>query len=374
MLEWFNSEERKLLDQNFGLDFHNGKNPVLDNYMIQKRNQRPCLSPTDTHVVFQNDDYVQFWFQTPPCRFSESGKCTICNYWSGKRIPGLLENVLKEYKLPESCDTFILNTCGSCLDPTEISDEDLMILFKWLAESNLESIIFETHWSTLTEKMLKKIHDFFPDKEISYEIGIESANMDTLFYCLNKPSSIKNLSPIIERIHKYNASCIMNVIFGTPFLTPSEQIKDAFSSVKYLLNHDADYIVVFPVNIKKYTLLTDMYDNNEYVSVPIKAMAEFFLRFPENVLNRINVAWFGDHEEKGVIPPAGCSVCRKKTIQLFKNFNSEKSNVIRKKILQEICEIDCNCVSSYIENEDERNLYSRIFYYYKKILGDCKTP
>lgn len=359
--------ERDLIDSLFGLDYKNGRNPLMDNYMIKLRKDRECVSIENTHMVFHNDDFYQIWFQSPACRYSMSGKCTICNYWGGRKIKDLMKITLPKIHLPGSCKTVLINTCGSCLDTSELPSEELDHLLEWLGNCPAQNVIFETHWSTLSDDMLKKINDFLPDKVIYYEIGLESANKDTLFYCLNKPSSVTDLSSIMDRLHRYNSFGIVNVLFGIPFLNFEEQIEDTYSSIEFFLEQNADYIVVFPVNIKPMTLPMELYRSGDYSAVSVKQLAEIILRFPDDVLNKINVAWFGDHEEDGVISPTYCNVCGPQTIDLFKRFNNESGCSMRKKYLKDIYNIHCGCTSSFPNDNRNADFCSRLISYYERI-------
>lgn len=367
MAEWLDMKERNRLNRLYGLDPEHGRNLVLDNYMKDKRTNRIMLSPDKRYELYQNGDFIQLWFQTPACRFSLSGKCTICNYWNGRHIPGLVKEMINELSIPAHCHTLLINTCGSCLDPKEIFRDDLILLLKWLERCPAERIIFETHWTTLTRDTLALVSEILIDKKIFYEVGIESINSDSLFYMLNKPSSLTDISRIIERIHNYNAVCIMNVVLGLPFLNPDEQVADAVSTICELLDKNADYIVLFPINIKPHTLIMDLYERHQYSHVPIRLIAEILLKnFPDE-LDRINTAWFGDRFEEGVIPPASCEICRSQSIDLLKRYNAEDKTNVRSQILRQIVNIKCECENKFFSFKRTGNLCDRLIEYYGEL-------
>ena len=249
MFRWFNEEERNNLQLRFNLNPNTNTNPILDEYMKRIRQKRPMITSDNMYELYHSSDLIQIWFQSPPCRFSQMGKCVMCNYGKGRQIPDLMKTVLQKISIPEDCPTILINTCGSCLDPLEIPEEDLLLLLKWLKQRPTNTVIFETHWTTLNNKVLSLIRSSLPDKKIMYEIGIESTNPDSLLYLLNKPSSLVDVGNIIKTIHNHQAFVIMNVIFGIPFLSPEEQMADAVNSIRDLLNNGSDYIVLFPVNI-----------------------------------------------------------------------------------------------------------------------------
>lgn len=362
-------EERDKLNQKYQLNSHGHRNAILDSFMLKLRRNRPILSPDYTHSIFQSGDLVQLWFQTNACRFSKSGKCTVCNYWNGQRIEGLLEKILPTIVLPENCRTLLINSCGSCLDSNEMSSYELEVLLDWISRTKVPRVIFETHWTTITNDILKKIRQAIPGKIIFYEIGIESMNPDVLLYSLNKPSSLLDISNILHSIHSYGSQSIVNVLFGAPFLTPAEQAEDTLESIQKLLELKVDYIVVFPINLKPETLPEYLYKRSLYSPVPGKMLAEILIKFPTAVLPRINVAWFGDHKEEKVIPPRYCSVCQEKTRTLFLRYNDETKGDTRRQLLERIQNISCNCVPLYFsQNFLTGTAAERLDFFYSQIL------
>lgn len=340
--------ERVFLAEKFCLDSSGRHNTLLDAFMLRLRESRKTLPTSLTHMIFHSAALVQLWFQTPPCQFSQTGKCTICNYWAGQHIDGLVESVLASLRLPEPCQTLLIETCGSCLDPRELSENELSTLLAWIEKKSISRVIFETHCATLTSPVLQKIKAALPQKEIFYEIGVESTNPDVLFFSLNKPSSQSNLTSAIERIHGSASRCIANVVFGAPFLSPAEQMEDTANSIRDLFDMGVDYIVLFPVNLKPQTLPAFLSQYSRYNPIPGKLVAELLRTFPAELLPRINIAWFGDHVEEHVTPPHYCKICESKAEMLFSQFNAEDDGSTRMRLLEEICRIDCDCVSSYL--------------------------
>jgi uncharacterized Fe-S cluster-containing MiaB family protein len=159
----------------------------------------------------------------------------------------------------------------------------------------------------------------------------------------------------------------MNVIFGAPFLNPEEQVEDAVRSISYLLDNHSDYIVLFPVNIKPHTLFMDLYQRGEYHPVPIRIMADMLLDYFSDKLEKINVAWFGDRSEEGVIPPAYCRICGQRTVYLFQQYNMLETANERKIILQQIRRLECNCNVNYLSEKKQGNIYDRVIQYYNLI-------
>lgn len=323
-------EERRYLDDKYALRHTGGDNILLSSVMQYIRKSRSLLNSLDIFSVFEKNDLIQIWLQTPACRFSLEGKCTICNYWAGQEISGLIAKMVKSVSVPENINTILINTCGSCLDPSELAVKEQEQLFEWLNKQHVNDIILETHMSTLSEDMVRCVYRMIPDKNLFFEIGQESTDMDVQFYSLNKPLPKRGRDIIIDRVHRYGMKSIVNVVLGAPFLSREEQICDTIDSITTLLQEGADYIMLFPVNIKPNTLIHFLYDIGMYISVDGNMIASVLDSLPKEFLPRVGVAWYGEHQEPGVIPPYIPEVDRKKFNMIVSFYNSSDSMDERK--------------------------------------------
>ena len=372
MKKWFSDEERTLLNTVCQLTDGDDCNTLLDKYMKYKRRKRPVLSQNQKYTLYESGGLLQLWFQTSPCRFSTQGKCTMCNYWNGNYIPGLVKKITDEVTISPDYHTLLINTCGSCLDVKEVPQDELVCILDWISVSPVKRVIFETHWTTLTDSMLSLIQSKLPDKIIFYEIGIESTNPDTLYYFLNKPTSIMNMHKIINKVHSHHAKCIMNLVIGVPFLNPEEQLTDASESMRELLENGADYLVLFPINIKPHTLVMDLYQQGQYARIPSRIIADFLLNYFSDSLHKINVSWFGDRLEDDVIPPASCDTCYQDTTELLKMYNEEDETDRRQELLKKIASIQCNCIRQYMSFKKEGTLLERVSRSYSALIEVMK--
>lgn len=296
-------KEREYLDDKYDLRHAGGDNALLGSVMREIRKSRPVLDSASAFSIFETNGLIQLWLQTSACRFSRAGRCTICNYWSGQRIPGLIAEMEKNVSIPETAGTILVNTCGGCLDSEELTEEEQDQLFRWLSRQPAEDIILETHMATLSENTVQRVRERLPGKNLFFETGQESMDRDVQFYSLNKPISEKGRRNVLSRIRNCGAKSIVNVILGAPFLGREEQIRDASDSICGLLREGADYVMLFPVNIKPDTLVHLLYEEGMYAPVDGDMIVRVLDMLPEELLARVGVAWYGEHQEAGVIPP-----------------------------------------------------------------------
>ncbi len=353
-------KERKYLDNKYALRSRGGDNALLGSVMRYIRKSRQILDPTKTFSVFETNGLIQLWLQTPACRFSKEGKCTICNYWSGQRIPGLIAEIEKNVSIPENIDTILVNTCGSCLDSEELTAEEQEHLFRWLNNQPVKDIILETHMVTLSEYMVRHVREMIPEKSLFFEIGQESTDKDVQFYSLNKPMSEKGRKIILNRIRSYGAKSIVNVIVGSPFLNREEQICDAVDSIRDLLQEGADYVMLFPVNIKPNTLVYFLYEKGMYAPVDGNMIIQVLNALPEELLPRVGVAWYGEHREAGVIPPYVPETDRMGFNEMLASYNDSESIEERKQHITRLLQLEKNWVSEYSRERIEGHFAERL--------------
>lgn len=350
------NEERDYLCKKYRLHFPNA-NSLLNHIMKSFRSERAQLSPELTHSIVSVGDFVRLWLNTPACRFSQQGSCTICNYWRGLKIDNLMEKVLPQLSLPDGVDTLLVNTCGSCLDPSELTVEEQNDLLAWISVQNIQTAILETHRHTLTEDTVARVCSHLRNCKVMFEVGQESLDPDVLFFSMNKPSVQTDILTIIERTHRWGAKCIFNVILGAPMLTPREQVEDAVSSINRMLELGADYITLFPVNIKPHTLPYYLHKIGAYHPIRIELVLEVLNQIKTEDLPRVNVSWYGELIEEGVIPPQYPSRNKESLLELLGAYNSCLDSRGRKHIL---VQFQIFCTEAPDDSQEDAGFAQRI--------------
>lgn len=356
--------EKELLSDRYGI----GKstevqnNVFLCNVMKNIRAHRERISPDNAFTYYINGDLGLLWIQTPACRNSQFGNCTVCNYWNGNRISDVVDRVIGADIHFTDEKILLVNTCGSCLDPYELDYPEQEKLLRWLNGVKPEEIILETHLNTLDRNSILKVRELVPDKKVSFEIGVESVSPDVLFYSINKPFSANRVREVLELIHSVNAACIANVLMGAPFLTREEQIADSVATIRFLLKAGVDNLVIFPVNIKPHTLTELLYKEGMYQQIRADMLVKVLEQTPEDELHKVNLSWYGEHVEKDVIGPYYCPKCQISLKSLIFEFGFSKTAEERKSILLKMSEQVCTC-------ERETGDYVRMSYYERLKTG-----
>lgn len=332
---------------------------------IQAHQNRP-LTPEYKRLTLwrTSKEFLHCCIESRGCSFSrDNGACIMCDYGIGRNLtPVELEKALTEELQPymNSVSMLLFGSYGSILDTREISEECFDVLLEFLAKQRIRTVIFETHCSTVTERNLERIREKLGtgNLKIIIEMGYESCDTFVLENCLNKVLNLKQLCSSISLVHKYGMEVSLNVFLGAPFLCEREQLDTAVASVKWAFEKGADSVVIFPCNIKPFTLLYRLYRKGLYKPVSQWMLVELLSRIQEEKLDRITLSWYGDREnfyENGqfpLIPPSDCKSCHDGIFDFYRTFMKESSSVRKKQLIDKFIRAKrhCDCREKFLDS------------------------
>ncbi len=139
-------------------------------------------------------------------------------------------------------------------------------------------------------------------------------------------------------------------MLGLPFLSPHEQFIDALNTLKWVYSHQCRPIL-FPINVKPYTLLMEMYKTGQYSPISHWLILLLLEQLTEEELSQIILVWYGNRIENyddpalQQIPPVACEKCSPIIEDFYMNFAATDSGVERKQILYDVLhKHSCDCL------------------------------
>ena len=331
-------------------------NLILKNKQI--REKRPLTDDNKKYSVYENNGVLQICFKSIGCRYYLNGFCIMCDYGKGTNITKEeLEKAFDEAisKSKYQVKILLLNSYGSILDNDEISIECFYSLLNKLSKIDIKNIIFETHYTTITEEKLLMIKEKLKNKNISFELGLESANKNIRENYLLKNIDNDLFIEKINLIHSFNMNVLTNILIGTPFLSTKEQLDDSLNSIIWCFKNEVDEIDLFPINVKPYTLLKNLYDSNDYNVISHWLVIELLNRVPIKYLSNIYLAWYGNREleyenNEYTIFPSSCPKCYDDIMNFYKSFLANNDNIYRKNLINElITNKKCDCYEKVLK-------------------------
>ena len=323
-------------------------NRVLSN--ASKKLHKNIICDNQPFTIRKRHNMLHVCIGSEGCVFKKNGSCVMCNYGyssliTQKEIQDLF-SVLKDNE--DSFSSILIGTYGSFFDTREIPQNIFIDILNMLKNLDMHTIIFETHYSTVSKDKLNLICDILDEKEIVIELGLESTNELILSECLNKPIDLKEFKKAVDLIHSYSQLCVSaNVFLGAPFLTSEEQIIDSLQSVVWAFNNGVDNVVIFPSNIRENTLIDFLYANGHYNKISDWHLFELLYRIPVKYQSKIYLSWFGDWQDKKI---KNASTIQKdnKFKKLFNEYLLVEKSNDRKKMLDQFLE-DCSTNKDYKE-------------------------
>ncbi len=344
------------------------------------RNLRPKLSTDEVCQIFEEKDLLEIGFLSKCCRNDLNGSCIMCDYGcaSGIREYSKYLSEMKYILDNRNSNTKCLLLCtnGSFFDESQIPLPLFKDIVMLTSEYSIPTIEFETHYIDVSSQKLNMIRKILPDKHIIIEMGLESVNQVYQENVIMKNIDLSSYEKTIYLIQKYGFEVETNIMVGFPFLDSNEQLKDAFNSVMWALSHKCG-VVLFPINIKPYTVLMQMYKKGLYSPISHWLLILLLDSIPIDELGKITIAWYGNREERYsdtellTIFPAACPQCRKKIMLFYSNFLEETNCKKRKDLIGQLIEsCKCACLKNQINllNQSNAESFETRYFHFCNIL------
>jgi len=313
---------------------------------------------------YLRNGFLHISVESAGCKFRNAGCCTMCDYGCGKPasaadVAYYMENIWNEKTEPVS--EFLVGSCGSIFDANEISNEVLDAVLWFLVNHQVLSVIFETHYSTVTADILTQVKNALASDIscVSIEMGLESADPYVLNNSINKYLDLSALRNTIMLIKSFDMGVILNVFLGAPFLTPALQLADAERAIKWACDNGADSVVIFPANIKPRTLVGYLYDKGRYERQYAWFLVELLNRIPNDIIDKTELSWYGDRQKMGIakntLPPYACEICEGLLQEFFAAYNAVRCDAsAKRKLVDEVLDKSnlCGCYAAMKDSLD----------------------
>ncbi len=345
-----------------------GHNRFLNEICLKVKKDRPFIQEELTYTVWTDTDtdkFAQLWLKTKGCRHSfHTGGCTMCDYWAARqeddgKILEYLEQALAQLK--SEPEIMLLNTCGSVLDDWEISQPVREKLFRRLAEFKHTEFILETHLDTVTEEKVRQYREIFPKQALQIEFGFESADWWVQKYCINKPISESQVRTKLEILRKYNIVPVFNVLIGIPFLPLRKMYEDAMNTINWVVKEQYANCVIFPVNIKEWTLLEKMSRLGLYTQPSLWLLVEILTHLDHDILDRVEISWYKerpayvDNYNGTPRAPITCDLCGDRVRALLDEYTDSHN---RADVIQRLDRINCGCRKRFYQEFEQESTFS----------------
>ncbi|MBI2839284.1 MAG: hypothetical protein HYX75_13290 [Acidobacteria bacterium] len=328
---------------------------------------------------------AQIWFRTRGCRYRiHGGGCTVCDYGvSDESTPqGLVQSVDAAIsKLPFEPRTLVLSASGSFLDPWEVpTDARTEILRLVVQRLPATDFVLETHASTVTSESLGDCLALLGSQRLGIELGLECADPAVLRFCLNKRLTLSSFRRALSLVASFTGVRVTaNILVGIPFLSMTESTQCALDAVRWAFLHGVDRCVLFPVNIRPYTLAHWLYSRTPWSPPTLWDLVDVLARLPVSVLDRVDVAWYAPSRQAApplsaevILAPRTCPRCYDGVVTLLTRYADGLS---RPAVCVELADFDCDCKAQQAPaGRDPRPLGCRLLKAYEQATLELLGP
>lgn len=323
------------------------------------RNLRPKF-PTDTVcAVFKEKRLLEIGFLSNRCRNDLNGSCIMCDYGCTVGTREQTKYLCEMNDILDHADSqiecLLLCTNGSFFDESQIPSSLFKAIITLASKYQIPTIEFETHYLDITPEKLGMIQEILYDKHVMIEMGLESVNMQYQDNVIMKNIDLRIYEQTINLIHSYGFEVETNIMVGLPFLNSKEQMEEARNAIMWSFAHQCK-VVLFPINIKPYTVLMQMYKKGLYSPVSHWLLILLLDSIPNKDLDKITIAWYGNREERysdtdpATIFPTACSQCKEKLLQFYSDFLEESDCKTRKNYIAQLMKsCECKCLNNQIQ-------------------------
>lgn len=345
---------------------------ILVQHNREIRKCRPLIKETDSCEIFQTNSVLEISLSRGRCANDARGACIMCNYGEVEKSSAISSYLESMKQALDSCNQEItclmLCTNGSIFDERQIERELLEGAIDLAAQCHIPHIEFETHYQDVTKEKLQLLQTKLKGKEIIIAMGLETINQSYQDCIFAKGIQLSNYKEKINLIQQFGFQIELNIMLGLPFLSTQEQFKDACNTIKWAFSQRCRP-VLFPINIKPYSLLKEMYDTGYYTPISHWLLLLVLNTFTADELEQIILVWYGNRIEYygdaqlKQIFPTYCDKCKEILDTFYTDFINASSGETKKQILYTALNAStCDCLKDVqcgIENNDYSNFQSR---------------
>lgn len=318
------------------------------------RKGRPFFLDEKICNVFCSSDLIEIGFLSRRCSRDMQGACMMCDYGAARDTYSMKAYLDEMDRILESVDRriniLLLCTNGSFFDHNQINHDLFCAILDRAGRCDIPIIEIETHYQDVTREKLELLERFLPGKDIIIEMGLETVQPKYQENIIMKDIDLAAYEQAITLIQSFGFHVDVNIMVGLPFLSPKEQFEDALDTIRWSFAHRGRP-VLFPVNIKPYTLLMEAYRAEFYRPISQWMLPLILDALPEIWLEQVTVAWYGDREEiydingERAIFPVACPTCSAAIRTFYDALPTISSGLERKKRLHQLMDdVSCKCL------------------------------
>ncbi|WP_131989758.1 hypothetical protein [Chthoniobacter flavus] len=269
--------------------------------------------------------------------------------------------------LPVAPAELMVSPSGGMLDDREVPPKARQGIYAAMAKSTADLLLIETRSETATERHLDEYRATFPHRSLAIEFGLESASSWISTFCVNKGAEPDRFAAAAAAAHRREIGVYANVCIGTAFLSARESVEDAVQTARWAFAHGGERVVLFPLHIKRFTLLEVLHHAGLYPRVSLWSLVECLRRLGSENSHRVEIAWYKSYytqKSKMTFSPTTCDICLPTVLTLMDTYRQTQDFAV----IEKLAAFSCACHEEWraaIEAEPSSSLPERVLRSYE---------
>jgi radical SAM enzyme (TIGR01210 family) len=323
-----------------------------DGWRYTVREQRVTMDPRPSPERVLT--YV--FFRSFGCRYDRAGECTMCNYAVAERVDAasMVADVREALRTRGHYDALGISPFGNMFDVTEVPAQAREAIFAMAAETDASIFSCESRPETLSDEVIEHAVSTLNGKRLFINLGLEAANTWVQAHCVGKSLSNEGYRAATSSMRRHGAFPVTNVLLGAPFLTDEEAIESAVGTIRWALANGSHICVLFPCNVKGWTLQEWLWERQMYRVPSLWSLVEALRRLGPEATSAVALSWYAteptDERRRAQVSdplreaPTTCPLCRDRVLAGLDRFNAGGGY----QVIEELCQIDCACREAWL--------------------------
>jgi radical SAM enzyme (TIGR01210 family) len=297
------------------------------------------------------------YFRSFGCRFDRAGECTMCNYAAAERVDSasIVASVREALAQRDHYDALGISPFGNMFDAAEVPVEARAAIVAMAAATDASIFSCESRPETLSDDLIGQTVGVLGGKRLFINLGLEAGNAWVQANCVGKSLSTDSYREAIAALRRHGAFPVSNVLLGAPFLTEEEAIESAVGTIRWALRNGSHICVLFPSNVKGWTLQEWLWEQGLYQVPSLWSLVEALRRLGPETSRSVALSWYSasptDPHRRGQVSdplraaPTTCERCRTRVIEGLDGFNAGRGH----HVIEELSTSDCFCRAEWAD-------------------------
>ncbi|MGH3156963.1 MAG: hypothetical protein ACRDNF_10360 [Streptosporangiaceae bacterium] len=266
----------------------------------------------------------------------------------------MIADVSKGLAQRDHYDALGISPFGNMFDVTEVPADARNAILTMAAKTDASIFSCESRPETLSADLIGQAVEILAGKRLFINLGLEAAHPWVQAHCVGKSLSKDSYRAATSALRANNAFPVTNVLLGAPFLTEHEAIESAAGTIRWALQNGSHICVLFPCNVKGWTLQEWLWERQMYHVPSLWSLVEALRRLGPEMTRSVALSWYAtkptDPRRLAQISdplreaPTTCPRCREQVIAGLDEFNRGGGDVI-----QELSRTDCSCRAQWAD-------------------------